>query len=129
MDGLVMFIGWTTIIIGLIFALGSLAERSSRAKFEATGEKIEFTNMTYRLAARKIYFDTSDENIREKVKSYANMYLSGWTFLELDMSDEEYREKHDTYLAEQIIMNEGYPPVLVDEEIVPTWQLDNDSMR
>jgi hypothetical protein len=81
----------------------------------------------YRLAARKIYFENDDDGIREKVKAYANMYLSGWALLELDMSDEAYRIEYDTYQAEQQIKKEGLPLVLVDGELVPTWQLSKET--
>lgn len=121
MEGFVMAIGLAAIIYFVIYVGGSIAESNKDQEIKLASTKINVTNAAYRVAARKIYFQTDDEKIKEKVKFYAHQYLGGWGLLELEMSDEEYRTQYKTLEAEKQIEIKGSPLVIQDEEIESLW--------
>ena len=121
MEGFVMAIGLAAIIFFFIYIGGSIAESSKEQELKVAGERINLTNTAYRVAARKIYFQTDDEEIKEKIKFYAHQYLGGWGLLELDMTDEEYRKQYTTYNAEKEIEKRGPPLIVQNGEIESLW--------
>lgn len=124
MNELVTLVGWVTIIVGAIYILGSLAEASNKQKIERAEEIVSQKFLAYRIAARRIYFQSNDPFIQEKVKKYANDYLGGWALLYLDLPEQEFRSKNASaglYEAEEQIRAKGYPLELVNNELEPRW--------
>ena len=121
MEGFVMAIGWAAIIFFIIYVGGSIAESNKEQEIKKASDHIYLINTAYRLAARKLYFQSDDEEIKEKIKFYAQQYLGGWGLLELEMSDEMYRREYSTYAAENEIEKRGWPLIIQDGEIESLW--------
>nr|BAF45201.1 hypothetical protein [uncultured bacterium] len=121
MEGFVMAIGWAAIIYFVVYVVGSVAESSNEQKRKSIGNHIYLSNTAHRVAARNIYFQSDDEDIKQEVKSYAQRYLGGWALLELEMTDENYRRMYSTREAESEIEKRGTPLIIKDGEIESTW--------
>lgn len=117
-------IGWLVIIFFIIYVVGSLVESINKQKSRKNEDRMNIKFTAYKIAARRIYQQTTDSEIREKVKSYANIYLNGWAMLDLDLSNEEFRSKYSelkTYEAEEQIKKLGYPLSLEEGKLKTRW--------
>ncbi len=86
-----------------------------------------------RLALRKIYFEATNDEIKNQAKRVAmeTPFLYGWASLELDLSDSEFQKKYERegegglFLeAMRKIETDGPPFVLEGNKIVgmrPKW--------
>lgn len=115
-------IGWIVIIVAVILAIGRFAGEIDKEKQNKNGGEYYKKIISYRIAARQIYQQSDDPAVREEVKHYAQQYLGGWSLLDLDITDNEFRTKYsDAHEAEAQIKIRGRPLGLVDGALKPRW--------
>lgn len=82
------------VFFGGVF-LAHIVNEQKKEKQRVLDKRLSLYTMGAKIALRRIYFDTSDNEIKSQVKQFAmqSPFIHGWTFLELDLSDYEFRNK------------------------------------
>lgn len=128
----------TNATIGAIVFFGGMfvahvLNEQKKEKQRVLDRRLSLYTMGAKITLRKIYFEASDNEIKSQVKQVAmeSPFIHGWAFLDLDLSDFEFKSKCESegqallYLdAVKKIETDGPPFVLDESRIVgmqPKW--------
>lgn len=89
MDELARQIGWTVMIIGVIYVIGKFIITHGEEKDRQRNSILHTEDLVRSLAYRKIYRSTTDSIIHDEIK---RLYPF-WALLELELDDSQYRQK------------------------------------
>lgn len=84
----------STVFFGGMF-LAHVLNEQKKEKQRELDQRLSLYTMGAKLALRKIYFETNDDEIKSQVKQVAmeSPFIHGWAFLDLNLSDYEFRNK------------------------------------
>lgn len=128
LSSLASAIGWIVLICVVLMVVSKILSSVNEERMRESSDLFNPLQEAYKLALRHIYFESSDDGVKEMAKQMAMNVGIGWAFLELEMSDAEFEshrirsgyEKH-YFEARRRIKENGYPIVLEDGVLKFKW--------
>lgn len=110
--------------------LAHLSKQKKKEKQHALDLRLSQYTMGAKIALRKIYFETADNEIKSQVKQFAmeSPFIHGWAFLDLELSDYDFQSKcereglGELYRATLRKIDSDDPPVLLEDKKIVGMQ-------